>query len=68
MYTVVARLGFKRRATALLKSNLIRSIDFGTAEVRPFETSLNQGLRPALSQRRQRRNAKKQVLYSAKQR
>ena len=25
-YTAVARLGFKRRATALLKSNLIRSI------------------------------------------
>ena len=30
-YTVVARLGFKRRATAVLKSNLIRSIEFGTA-------------------------------------
>ena len=26
-YTAVARLGFKRRATAVLKSNLIRSID-----------------------------------------
>ena len=25
-YTAVARLGFKRRATALLKSNLMRSI------------------------------------------
>ena len=30
-YTAVARLGFKRRATAVLKSNLIRSIEFGTA-------------------------------------
>ena len=26
-YTAVARLGFKRRGTAVLKSNLIRSID-----------------------------------------
>ena len=25
-YTAVARIGFKRRATAVLKSNLIRSI------------------------------------------
>ena len=34
-YTAVAaRLGFKRRATALLKSNLIRSIEFGTAVAR----------------------------------
>ena len=30
-YTAVARLDFKRRATAVLKSNLIRSIEFGTA-------------------------------------
>ena len=30
-YTAVARLGFKRRATAVLKSNLIRSTEFGTA-------------------------------------
>ena len=30
-YTTVARLGFKRRATAVLKSNLIRSVEFGTA-------------------------------------
>ena len=33
-YTAVARLGFKRRATAVLKSNLIRSIEFGTAVAR----------------------------------
>ena len=33
-YCRVARLGFKRRATAVLKSNLIRSIEFGTAEAR----------------------------------
>ena len=34
-YTVVARLGFKRGATAVLtKSNLIRSIYFGTAVAR----------------------------------
>ena len=30
-YAAVARLGFKRRASALLNSNLIRSIEFGTA-------------------------------------
>ena len=30
----VARLGFKRRATAVLKSNLIRSIEFSTAAAR----------------------------------
>ena len=30
-YMAVARLGFKRRATAVLKSNLIQSIEFGTA-------------------------------------
>ena len=33
-YTAVARLGFKRRATAVLKSNLIRSIEFRTAVAR----------------------------------
>ena len=33
-YCRVARLGFKRRATAVLKSNLIRSIEFGTAVAR----------------------------------
>ena len=32
-YTALARLGFKRRATAMLKSNLIQSIEFGTAVV-----------------------------------
>ena len=34
LYTTVVRLGFKRRATAELKSNLIRSIEFGTAVAR----------------------------------
>ena len=33
-YTAVARFGFKRRATAVQKSNLIRSIEFGTAVAR----------------------------------
>ena len=35
-----APLGFKRRATAVLKSNLIRSIEFGTAVSTTFETGL----------------------------
>ena len=30
-YTAVARLGFKRYATAVLKSNLIHTIEFGMA-------------------------------------
>ena len=33
-YMAVARLGFKRRATAVLKPNLIRSIEFCTAVAR----------------------------------
>ena len=33
-YTAVARFGFRRRDTALLKSNLIRSIEFGKAVAR----------------------------------
>ena len=37
----VARLGFKRRATAVLKSNLIPSIEFRTAVAQPFETGLS---------------------------
>ena len=45
--TVVARLGFKRRSTAVLKSNLIRrSILFGTAVARRLKRALhvqNQG-------------------------
>ena len=32
--TSVARLGFKRRTTAVIKSNLIRSIKFDTAVAR----------------------------------
>ena len=44
--TTVARLGFKRRATAVLKSNLIRSVEFGTAIARRLKRALlvkNQG-------------------------
>ena len=33
-YTAVAQLGFKRRATAALKSNLIQLIEFGTTVAR----------------------------------
>ena len=33
-YTAIARLGFKRRASAVLKSNLIRSTEFGKAVAR----------------------------------
>ena len=32
--TAVARLGFKRRASAVLKSNLIRATEFRTAVAR----------------------------------
>ena len=39
-YTAVARLGFKRRAAVVLKSNLIRSIQFGTAVARPLKRAL----------------------------
>ena len=39
-YTAVAWLGFKRRATAVLKSNLIRSIEFGTAVARRLKRAL----------------------------
>ena len=39
-YTAVARIGFKRRATAVLKSNLIRSIEFGTAVARRLKRAL----------------------------
>ena len=39
-YTTVARLGFKRRATAVLKSNLIRSIEFGKAVARRLKRAL----------------------------
>ena len=34
LHGLVARLGFKRRTTVMLKSNLIRSIEFGTAVAR----------------------------------
>ena len=39
-YTAVARLGFKRRATAVLKSNLIRSVELGTAVARRLKRAL----------------------------
>ena len=47
---VVARLGFKRRATAVLKSNLIRSIEFGTAVARPLKWALERLLAEVSSQ------------------
>ena len=37
---MVARLGFKRRATAVRKSNLIRSIKFRTAVARRLKQAL----------------------------
>ena len=40
-YTAEARLGFKSRATAMLKSNLIRSIEFGTAEAQRLKRALH---------------------------
>ena len=41
----VSQLGFKRRATAVLKSNLIRSIAFGTAVARRLKpTKAEEGL------------------------
>ena len=39
-FTVVARLGFKRRTTAVLKANLIWSIEFGTAVARCVKQAL----------------------------
>ena len=39
-YMAVARLGFKRPARAVLKSNLIRSIEFGTAVARRLKRAL----------------------------
>ena len=40
-YTAVAQLGFKCHATAVLKSNLIRSIEFSTAVARRFKRALS---------------------------
>ena len=40
LYTTVVRFGFKRRATAELKSNFIRSIEFGTAVARRLKRAL----------------------------
>ena len=39
--SAVARLGFKRRATALLKSNLIRSTGFDPAVARRLKRILD---------------------------
>ena len=39
-YTAVARLGFTRHTTAVLKSNLIQSIEFGTAVARRLKQAL----------------------------
>ena len=39
-YCRVARLGFKRRAAAVLKLNLIRSTEFGTAVARRLKQAL----------------------------
>ena len=39
--TAVARLGFKRRATAVPKSNLIQSIEFGTTVARRLKWTLD---------------------------
>ena len=44
------RLGFKRRATAVLKSNLIRSIEFGTAVARRLKRALESQVLSASSQ------------------
>ena len=43
----VARLGFKRRATAVLNSNLIRSIEFGPAVARRLKRALVCTFEPA---------------------
>ena len=40
-YTAVARLGSKRSTTAVLKSNLIRSIEFGTVVARRLKRALS---------------------------
>ena len=39
-YNRVARLGFKRRSTAVLNSNLIRSIEFGAVVARRLKRAL----------------------------
>ena len=39
-YTAVAQLGFKRHTTAMLKSNLIQSIEIGTAVARCLKSAL----------------------------
>ena len=40
-YTEVARLGFKRRATPVLKSNLIQSIELGTAVAKRLKRAVS---------------------------
>ena len=57
-YRAVARLGFKRRATAVLKSNLIRSIAFGTAVARRLKQALPLALQFALTSSQVKRTPK----------
>ena len=40
-YTAVARLGFRLPATAVLRSNLFRSVEFGTAVSRRLKRALS---------------------------
>ena len=40
-YTAVARLGFRRRATSVLRSNVFRSVEFGTAVSRRLKRALS---------------------------
>ena len=57
-YRTVARLGFKRCATAVLKSNLIRSIAFGTAVARRLKQALPLALQFALTSSQVKRTPK----------
>ena len=57
-YRAVARLGFKRCATAVLKSNLIRSIAFGTAVARRLKQALPLALQFALTSSQVKRTPK----------
>ena len=57
-YRPVAGLGFKRRTTAVLKSNLIRSIAFGTAVARRLKQALPLALQFALTSSQVKRTPK----------
>ena len=41
LHSSIARLGFRRRATAVLKWNLFRSVEFGTAVARRLKRALS---------------------------